>query len=403
MRNKKKNINISVFIGNYLDEIIQKERSLIAPNPAGSNRMWRLSKAVQTQGFLPYIISPACSARIKFNSKIIHSTHIVRKNGIIIVYAPALAIPYLSILFEFFSMLWIFLRLTFLRNIRIVMLYCYYPSTVFVGLLAKIQKIKIIEDLEDIVTPKLSDWFGDSIMFAIQQSIGGFLMRISIGLSDLIIIPSSNFFFKTIESKNVLIIDGCIDVSADKSLIFEDEKINVLLAGMLDEEQGIDLYLQTLYIINKNEELANRFRFKISGLSLNEEVLKNSLASFTNLDLKYYGFVSSAEFTILMKEAHVCLVLQNPTGRNSQQKTPSKGYEYMASGKAIIVTPIGDYVNLPNDICFLLSEYSPDNILAIVSNLNNETIIEVGKKAKQYARENWGFENVGKRIINYLQ
>lgn len=403
MRNKKKNINISVFIGNYLDETIQKERSLIAPNPAGSNRMWRLSKALQTEGFLSYIISPACSARIKFNRKIVHPTRITRKNEVIIIYASALAIPYFSILFEFFSMGWLFLRLTFLRKIRITLLYCYYPSTVFVGLIAKIRKIKIIEDLEDIVTPKLSDWFSKSIMFSLQQAIGGFLMNISIWLSDLIIIPSSKFLFKTIKNKNYLVIDGCIDVSGDVNLIFEGEKITVLLSGMLDEEQGIDLYLQTLDIINKNEELARRFRFKISGLSLNEEALKACLASFTNLDLKYYGFVSSAEFTTLLEEAHVCLVLQNPIGRNSQQKTPSKGYEYMASGKAIIVTPIGDYVNLPVNICFLLSDYSPDNIIAILSNLNNETIIEVGKKAKQFARENWGFENVGNRIMNYLK
>lgn len=403
MRNKKKNINISVFIGNYLDEIIQKERSLIAPNPAGSNRMWRLSKAVQTQGFLPYIISPACSARIKFNSKIIHSTHIVRKNGIIIVYAPALAIPYLSILFEFFSMSWIFLRLTFLRNIRIVMLYCYYPSTVFVGLLAKIQKIKIIEDLEDIVTPKMTDWFNKPLMFSLQQAIGGSLMKMSLWLADLVIIPSSKFVFNGMNNENVLVIDGCIDVKESTKLISEEENITVLLAGMLDEEQGIELYIDTLNILNNDKYLAEKIKFYICGVSLEEELLKSRLAAFNNLDITYFGFVSSMEFTAILNKANVCLVLQNPNGRNSQQKTPSKGYEYMASGKAIIVTPIGDYVNLPNDICFLLSEYSPDNILAIVSNLNNETIIEVGKKAKQYARENWGFENVGKRIINYLQ
>ncbi|UKJ08253.1 glycosyltransferase [Solitalea lacus] len=402
MRKGKNNTNSSVFIGNYLDESIQNERGLLAPNPAGSNRMWRMSKAVQSQGFLSYIISPACSARIKFNSKIVHPARIARKNGIIVIYAPALAIPYFSILFEFFSMAWIFLGLTFLRNIRVAMLYCYYPSTIIVGLIAKIQRIKIIEDLEDIVTPKLSDWFSKPIMFSLQQAIGGFLMRISIWLSDLIIIPSSKFLFKTIENKNYLVIDGCIDVSGDTKLNFEDEKITVLLAGMLDEEQGIDLYLQTLDIVKNNEKFAKRFKFNICGLSLNEESLKASLARFVNLDLTYYGFVSSSEFNAILKKTHVCLVLQNPTGRNAQQKTPSKGYEYMASGKAVIVTPIGDYINLPNNTCFVLSEYSPQNIISILSKINHESIIEIGGNAKQFANENWGFENIGKKIINRL-
>lgn len=402
MRNRKNNTDSSIFIGNYLDGNIQIERGLLAPNPAGSNRMWRLSRAVQTMGFLSYIISPACSARIKFNPKIVHPTRITRKNGIIVIYAPALAIPYFSILFEFFSMSWVFIRLTFLRKVRITMLYCYYPSTIFVGLIAKIQKIKIIEDLEDIVTPKLSDWYNKPIMFSLQQAIGGFLMRMSLWLADLIIIPSSKFLFKTIENKNYLVIDGCIDVAGDAKISFEDEKINVLLAGMLDEEQGINLYLQTLEIINKNEELAKKFKFNICGLSLNEKTLKVCLSTFINIDLTYYGFVSSAEFNAILEKAHVCLVLQNPTGRNAQQKTPSKGYEYMASGKAIIVTSIGDYVNLPGNTCFLLNEYSPENIIAILNDLNDETIIEVGRTAKQFARENWGLENVGKKIINRL-
>jgi glycosyltransferase involved in cell wall biosynthesis len=402
VRNKKNNNNISVFIGNYLDGNIQIERGLLAPNPAGSNRMWRLSRAIQTMGFSSYIISPACSARIKFNTKIIHPTRITRKSGVVIIYAPALAIPYFSILFEFFSMTWVFLRLSFLRKVRITMLYCYYPSTIIVGIIAKIQKIKIIEDLEDIVTPKLSDWFHKPLMFSLQQTIGGFLMKISLWLSDLVIIPSSKFKFKTIENKNYLVIDGCIDVVGDIQTSFEDEKITVLLAGMLDEEQGIGLYLRTLEIINKNEELAKRFKFNISGLSLNEEELKTHLSTFINLDLTYYGFVSSAEFDNILKKANVCLVLQNPSGRNAQQKTPSKGYEYMASGKAVIVTPIGDYVMLPEDTCFLLNDYTPENIIAILNELNNNTIIEVGSAAKQFAKENWGFENVGRRIIKSL-
>jgi glycosyltransferase involved in cell wall biosynthesis len=402
VKNRRNNTDCSIFIGNYLDEKIQIERSLLAPNPAGSNRMWRLSKALQTVGFLPYIISPACSARIKFNPKILHSTRIVRKNGIIVIYAPALAIPYFSILFEFFSMSWIFLRMTFLRKVRITMLYCYYPSTIFVGMIARIQKIKVIEDLEDIVTPKLSDWLNKPIMFSLQQTIGGFLMKISLSLSDLIIVPSSKFLFKTIESKNHLVIDGCIDVSGSIQLTFEDDKINILLAGMLDEEQGIDLYLQTLDLINKNEELAKRFQFNICGLSLNEEALKVCLSAFINLDVRYYGFVSSSEFNAILKKAHVCLVLQNPTGRNAQQKTPSKGYEYMASGKVVIVTDVGDYVDLPNNTCFLLNEYSPQNIISILGGLNNETIIEIGENAKRFATENWGFGNIGRKIINRL-
>lgn len=402
MRKKNNKTDSSVFIGNYLDENIQIERGLLAPNPAGSNRMWRLSKAIQAMGFAPYIISPACSARIRFNAKLIHPTRIVRKNGIIVIYAPALAIPYLSILFEFFSMGWLFLKMSFKRKLKITMLYCYYPSTVFVGIIAKIQNIKIIEDLEDIITPKLNDWFTKPLMFSLQQAVGGILMRISLWLSDLVIIPSSKFVYGGMDKHEILVVDGCIDVKESSKLIFNGGTINVLLAGMLDEEQGLELYLETLCVVSKNETLAKKLKFNICGVSLEEPILKSRLEKFDNLDITYHGFVNSNQFNTILNEANVCLVLQNPNGRNAQQKTPSKGYEYMASGKAIIVTPIGDYISLPRDTCFLLEEYSPKNIIAILDRLTAQIIIETGEKAKQFAQENWRYDNVGKRIVNGL-
>ena len=379
MRNRKSNVSTSIFVGNYLDENIQKERSLIAPNPAGSNRMWRLSRALKSAGFLPYIISPACSARIKFDARIIHPARITRKNGVVIIYATALSIPYLSILFEFFSMSLLFLSLTFRKNVKITILYCYYPSTVFVGVLAKIQKIKIIEDLEDIITPKITDWFKKNLMFSLQQAIGVTLIKISIWLADLVIIPSSKFVFNGIKNKNVLVVDGCIDVKETPRLILENGNITVLLAGMLDEEQGIELYIDTLSILNQDKHLAKKIKFHICGISLEEESLKLRLAAFNNLDITYFGFTSSMEFTSILNNADVCLVLQNPNGRNSQQKTPSKGYEYMASGKCVIVTPIGDYVNLPSNTCFLLDDYVPENIISVLSTLNDEIISKTGK------------------------
>lgn len=402
MLKEKNNIRSSIFVGNYLEENIQIERGLRAPNPATSNRMWRLSRAIQTMGYLSYIISPACSARIKFNPKIIHPTKIIRKNGIIIIYAPALAIPFLNIIFELFSMSWIFLRLSFLRKVKVTMLYCYYPSTIFVGVIAKIKKIKIIEDLEDIVTPRLSDWFYKPIMFSLQQAAGGLLMNLAIRLSDLIIVPSSRFLFKNIENSNHIVVDGCIDVSADTQMYFENKKINILFAGMLDEEQGVNLYLQTLKLINENKELARRFKFNVCGLSQQEEALKVSLSSFNHLDITYNGFVSSNEYNVILNGANVCLVLQDPTGRYAQKKTPSKGYEYMASGKLIIVTKIGDYSNLPKNTCLFLNNYTPESLVEILINLDKSTIVNFAENAKHYAIENWGFKNVGKKIIKRI-
>jgi glycosyltransferase involved in cell wall biosynthesis len=256
--------------------------------------------------------------------------------------------------------------------------------------------------LEDIVTPRLSDWFYKPIMFSLQQAAGGLLMNLAIRLSDLIIVPSSRFLFKNIENSNHIVVDGCIDVSADTQMYFENKKINILFAGMLDEEQGVNLYLQTLKLINENKELARRFKFNVCGLSQQEEALKVSLSSFNHLDITYNGFVSSNEYNVILNGANVCLVLQDPTGRYAQKKTPSKGYEYMASGKLIIVTKIGDYSNLPKNTCLFLNNYTPESLVEILINLDKSTIVNFAENAKHYAIENWGFKNVGKKIIKRI-
>lgn len=391
-----------IFVGNYLDEAILNERLLPAPNPAGSNRMLRLSKAMNANGITPYIVSQASSARIKFSSKIFHPVKITKRDDVIILYASALAIPYLSILYELISVTFLYLRLTMLRNIKITFLYCYYPSTVLVGIIAKIRGGKIVEDLEDIVTPRWSDWLKTSFLLAIQQSLGLFLMKIVLHLSDLVIIPTSRFISEELLTRKVVVIDGCVGVDTKSHIISANSKTVVLLAGMLDGEQGIYLFLNMLGLMQNNSTSFSKFSFKVCGIEPKDIDLDCKLNAYKSLDIQYYGFVSTEKFNDILSTSNICLALQNPNGRNAMQKTPSKGYEYMAAGKAIIVTPIGDYGTIPPGNLFILKEYTGQGLYQLLLSLSPEIIKQTGLSAKEYASQNWDFKKVGNRIINNL-
>jgi glycosyltransferase involved in cell wall biosynthesis len=84
------------------------------------------------------------------------------------------------------------------------------------------------------------------------------------------------------------------------------------------------------------------------------------------------------------------------------QKTPSKGYEYMAAGKAIIVTRIGNYGTIPPGNLFILEEYSGKALYELLMSLDPEIIKKTGSSAMEYASQNWDFKKVGNRIINSL-
>ncbi len=392
----------AVFIGNFLDEEVVDTRKLQSLNSAGSNRMWRLTNALLAAGILTYILSPASSVRMKFDKRIFYPAKVGRKGDVIVIYAPALAIPYLSVLFELIAMVFLYLKIYFNRGISITLMYCYYPSTVLVGIISKLFRVRVVEDLEDVVTPRISDLSKSSTLFSLQQFIGYFLMHFSVFISDLVIVPSSKFIDAIKFKVNHLVVDGCISIDPIQGEYGNQEKMKVLLGGLLDNDQGLELFLSALSIMNQQSDFFKLFQFSICGVTFFEKNLVDRLKDFDRLDIKYHGHVSQSDYSELVSRSDVCLVLQNPNGRNAMTKTPSKGYEYMAYGKAIIVSDVGDYFSLPADIFIPLVIYTPENLVDIFKGLNKVDLLRIGEEAKRYAAENWRYDVVGKRISDRL-
>ena len=393
-----------LILGNYIGFSIKSKRGLPAFNPAGSNRMLRFAKSLKSVDEEVMIISPASAMRLKWTGKIFHKNEIECINGIKIHYCSTFGLPFISTFYEQFSVLFTIRKLVRENKIKVIMVYCYYPSSVWASLYSKyFLKVKIVEDLEDVCVPKLSDWKKDTEANPIQQLVGGFLMKIIIFMSDLIIIPTANFLPYIRVDKKVEIISGCIDVPNinEIDVIRNDIKsINVLFSGALEDENGIPLFLNFLKLLNNNPVIAKEFSFHISGHGSKSQVLKDELLKLNNINTKFYGFLTESDYTDLLGKIKIALVLQNPSGRYALLKTPSKGYEYMSNAKLIIVSKIGDFEKLPNGTCMLLEKYNETNLYEVFVNLNEDKINLIGKSAYIYSKENWDSKIIGARLKN---
>lgn len=390
----------SLVVGNFIDDIIKKTRGLPSSNPAGSNRMSNIAGAVSIFNNRTLILSSGSAAKIQFNKNWIHPIKIQRKDNTIVIYAPALSIPYLSIFFEPISVSILFIKLYQKYRFEIVFIYCYYPSTILVGLIGRILRLKIVEDLQDIVRPKFSDFKNNGILFAAQQTIGYILMQISLVVSDVILIPT-NKFKKALFSNKYLKIDGCFDSNVIAPHFYEIDKINILYSGLINEENGRNLFLNTLNNLNNLPKC--NIEFHVSGSVENEEDFKVKLKSFSNLTIKYYGYLDNLKYIELLKSIDVCLVLQNPCGRNSFAKTPSKGFEYMYNGKVVICSNVGDFSEIPDDCILHLIDYDCGALANIILKLPTLDLNVIKFRAVSFAAQHWDFLSVRRKIFNKLK
>lgn len=393
-----------VLVGGYIDDEIRAQRGLPCPNPAGSNRMLRLAMALQSVGERVVIVSPASAMRMRWCGRLLHRKRIRRKNGIAIIYAPAIGLPLMGMLWEQVALplqLWGLKRR---KGLKALLVYTYYPSYVMAAVFARLflGVRAIVEDLEDVCVAKASDWLPSSGERALQQFGGWFLMKLMIRLSKSVIVPTHHFTSVVGRHKKLEVVTGCMAIFPLRHLESEPGKITVLYSGSIEAEHGIDLLMETLSELDKDRQLSSRYRFDVCGYGTRLGWFEKGIESLENLEVRLHGFVSDAEYESILDRARLCLVLQSPTGRFALHKTPSKGYEFMGNGKAVVVTDVGDFAHLPPDTVFRLEPFTAERLLNLLKDLRPETIDAVGMAAHAYALENWSLKTVGLRLKSLL-
>jgi glycosyltransferase involved in cell wall biosynthesis len=395
-----------LYVGNYLDDDIVKTRRMPARNPAGSNRMLRLARAMKAGGIPVSILAPGAMISMGFGASLLHRTELKIVEGISVQYVPALAFPIGGALSELFILPYEVWRRTFTGQVDCVILYCYYPSLILCALAARSNDCRVVEDLEDVCEIRFSDLTREGFAFAFRQLWGTVCLSAIRTLSATFVVPSRTFLKALPLGASFEIVTGCCEKRDDENVLpsdFKDVRLKILYAGKLESEHGAHLFVETLKIIDQDPAFASKLSIEICGYGPASEALKSTTSQLKNLKANFRGFLSGHEFHSLLSGVDIALALQNPDGRFATGKTPSKVYEYLAEGKVVVCTPLPDFLALPSGVCTVLEEYTSEALSKIIRELTPSRVASLKIAAAEYAKANWSYQVVGSRLRKYCK
>lgn len=394
-----------IYYGPYVTEKVHTDRKLPTLNAAGTNRMRRIAEAIRTQRKDIFVIAPGITARTSC-STLLFPKHIERAGKIPIITISQLGIKFVGFLLAPLSAIRCAFQLRAHRQIECVVQYSYYPDAFLFSLACKfLHRSRIILDFEDVCIPSWRDWLKNSETRAFQQIWGWCVMRLSLSLADKVIVPSKKFLPFVKPLRPVITVTGCqAVVSAHKLEVrsSERESIKMLSSGKISEEHGVILLAEALKLHDKTGN-PNHIEVHVCGSGRHAEWFGQKMELIDNISVCCHGYMTNEAFRELFEDIDVCFVLQNPGGRHGHYKTPSKGYEALCAGKTIITSNIGDFEELPDDICYHLKDYSPEGLSQVLADLTHANVYQKCNSALKYAREHWDITVVGRQLAQYIQ
>lgn len=254
-------------------------------------------------------------------------------------------------------------------------------------------------DIEDICNFSVKDWMGKGDDRPFFQLIGTISLKIALKISAFIVVPSSNFIKQLNGVNPIEVIGGCMDVPAmPPRLPPVNGVLKVLYSGTINRENGIHILLESLYLLDAQPELAARLSIHICGEGEGISELLARCEGLKHIRWTYHGLVPREAYLKLLESTHVCLALQDPAGRHATLKTPSKVYEYLAAGKAVILTPVGDLGKVPPDARVMLTPYTADALAEALDTLSSGFDAQMGVRAWTFAKDTYSLQTCGAKL-----
>lgn len=184
------------------------------------------------------------------------------------------------------------------------------------------------------------------------------------------------------------------------------KNITIFYSGSFNEKDGLAHLLEALSVIKNN---GNRFTFVLSGKGSPQEMdLFQSIV--TKLDLSdevdYRGFLSRKDYMdILTNEADIlCMTRINSPFANAG--FPFKLGEFLATGKPVIASKVGDIEKYLNrDQAFFVEPGNSNEITNALENIikDRETANQIGKKGKRAAMTHFDHARYSKSLKIFIE
>ena len=185
----------------------------------------------------------------------------------------------------------------------------------------------------------------------------------------------------------VVVIPNGINTKKFKPLK-KNKKFSVVYAGRIDYEKGLDRFLEVA------KELPE-IKFEIYGDGPDVLNIKYQISNIKNL--KYFGAVSNEKIAKIFGRSHVFLFLTK-----RREGMPMSILEALSSGCAVIST-LKDRASLSKSGYVLVSSVSES--ISVLKKLrgNPSTFIKYSKLARNYAKNNYSYELMGKKYLDLLR
>jgi len=362
--------------------------------------MTRLSYALRDAGYRPIVLSPATSLRaVRAGGPILYPGRVRRHGGMMVIYAPALNVIGLNMLTTLFFQISLVVRLM-RRPLAGGIVYNFSPSLLFLTAWLTLKpNLRVVNNIEDVSIPALSDWSRRTEARPVQQLVFWVCMNLIARMSDAYIVPTQRFLSYLPRKRSVEVVTGCIEIPPTRRTAPKAPPLRVLYVGKVESEHGIVQFVEALIALDATPA-ANRIQVDISGAGSMSGWVTERLREIETMRVTQHGFVSTTTYRTLLNDAHVCVALQDPLGRYANFKTPSKIYEFLGYGKAVIATDVGDIRNLPEDILIVLDRLDADQIATHLTQMSESPsrVDFLQKNARHHAINNFSYGQVGQRL-----
>ena len=372
--------------------------------------MLRLSKALGSAGVDVSIVSTGVSLKMGFSPNLIYKLNRTEADGMNCLILPAVGLPIVGYVVEpVILSAWMFLR-CLRRKPSALMVYNGTLATAVAVIIARLFSVRVIYDVEDV--PDFTTAVkatGPERPRLLQHLTWTIASRIQRPLSYAIVAPSRRFLTVLGLTQagckpHSRVISGCMDVTAQQpryaDSMEQGRPLRVLFSGKLESEHGFDILLEAIRRILSEEKVAGRLQFHICG-SFNGNAPRGSAFSIPqHSSVVFHGFVSDLEYRDLLLQADVGLALQRSSGIYRDLRTPSKAYEFLASGKLVVATRVGDLAELFPDHAVCLDPETGDSLAGLfrILALQPERFLGTAERGLTLARDQYSLESAGRTL-----
>lgn len=244
----------------------------------------------------------------------------------------------------------------------------------------------------------LSSWLKEKIKWYLAKRTTGMLV-ISKALAD---------YFKKQGIRNIAIINMFVDTKRFDDVKNDTDRKYIAYCGTISPfKDGVDCLIKAFALFHKSHP---DYELKLIGRFENEEAEKNLKGLVKEYHLEqavcFTGMINPEDMPRLLCGAQM-LALARPDNEQAKYGFPTKLGEYLATGKPVVVTKVGEIgLFLQDKInCRMAEPGNPEDFANKMSWVadNFDEALELGKKGKELTKEFFSSTVQSQKALSFME